>query len=309
MLALRRHVGSNVETGEGLIMESETANAPQLDDESRSAIKEYWSFYEPHAAAINEELLVVCEKIPSFGPVIRAMTPAQAAQQNERGMALQRAAILDAKWAPYLADLRQQGMQYASMGISFASWFEIITAYREAVAKRLVPIARESMQRATTIAKGMNRMLDIAMAEIGEAYVAAKESIIHRQQEAIRELSTPVLPIRERLLLLPIIGVIDSRRGQEITQSLLHSIRTHRAKVVVMDVTGVATIDSSTANHLLKTVSAAALMGADVIVTGLSSDVAQSLTALGIDLSKFNAVGDLQGGLEEAERVVGSFRH
>ena len=72
-----------------------------------------------------------------------------------------------------------------------------------------------------------------------------------------------------------------------------------------MDVTGVATMDSKVANHLLQTVSAARLMGATVIVTGLSSDVAQSLVGLGIDVGKFNTVGDLQGGLVEAEHLLG----
>ncbi|HEY8075568.1 MAG TPA: protoglobin domain-containing protein [Labilithrix sp.] len=132
-----------------------------------------------------------------------------------------------------------------------------------------------------------------------------RERVIRQQQEAIRELSTPVLQIRDRLLLLPIIGVIDTLRARLITESLLRAIRTNRARMVVMDVTGVATIDSKVANHLLQTVSAARLMGANVIVTGLSSDVAQSLVGLGIELAKLDTMGDLQGGLEEAERMLG----
>jgi rsbT co-antagonist protein RsbR len=132
-----------------------------------------------------------------------------------------------------------------------------------------------------------------------------RERVIRQQQEAIRELSTPVLQIRDRLLLLPIIGMIDTLRARLITESLLRAVRASRARVVVMDVTGVATIDSKVANHLLQTVSAARLMGATVIVTGLSSDVAQSLVALGIDVAKFNTVGDLQGGLVEAEHLLG----
>jgi rsbT co-antagonist protein RsbR len=135
--------------------------------------------------------------------------------------------------------------------------------------------------------------------------VFERERTIRQQQEAIRELSTPVLQIRDRLLLLPIVGVIDTHRARLITESLLHSIRANRAKVVVIDVTGVLTIDSRVANHLLQTVSAARLMGARVIVTGLSSEVAQSLVALGIQLSTLNTVGDLQGGLEEGERILG----
>lgn len=145
--------------------------------------------------------------------------------------------------------------------------------------------------------------LDIGLAF--DTYIFARESTMRKQQDAIRELSTPVLPIRDRLLLIPIIGLIDSQRAQLITESLLRSIRANRAKVVVMDVTGVATIDSKVADHLLQTVTAARLMGATVIVTGLSSDVAQSLATLGIDLGKLYTVGDLQGGIEEAERLLG----
>jgi rsbT co-antagonist protein RsbR len=148
----------------------------------------------------------------------------------------------------------------------------------------------------------------VAFFDIGlviDVLVFERERVIRQQQEAIRELSTPVLQIRERLLLLPIIGVIDTHRAQLITESLLRSIRANRAKVVVMDVTGVATIDSRVANHLLQTVAAARLMGALVIVTGLSSEVAQSLVALGIDLASVNTVGDLQGGVEDAERLLG----
>src|SRR2546423_3396758 len=148
----------------------------------------------------------------------------------------------------------------------------------------------------------------IAFFDIGlivDILVFERERVIRQQQEAIRELSTPVLQIRERLLLLPIIGVIDSQRARLITDSLLRSIRTNRAKVVVMDVTGVATIDSKVANHLIQTVTAARLMGAQVIVTGLSSEVAQSLVVLGVDLAKLNTAGDLQGGIEEAERLLG----
>jgi rsbT co-antagonist protein RsbR len=148
----------------------------------------------------------------------------------------------------------------------------------------------------------------VAFFDIGiivDVIVFDRERVIRQQQDAIRELSTPVLQIRDRLLLLPIIGVVDTHRARLVTESLLRSIRSSRAKVVVMDVTGVATIDSKVANHLIQTVTAAKLMGASVIVTGLSAEVAQSLVALGIDLTKLNTIGDLQGGMEEAERFLG----
>jgi len=140
---------------------------------------------------------------------------------------------------------------------------------------------------------------------VAVSFVQERERVIRQQQEAIRELSTPVLQVREQLLILPIIGVLDSQRARQVTEQLLRAIRANRAKVVVIDITGVPTIDSTVANHLVQTVDASGLMGASVIITGLSSDIALTLVTIGLDLSKMNAVGDLQGGIEEAERLLG----
>ena len=116
---------------------------------------------------------------------------------------------------------------------------------------------------------------------------------------------TPVLQVRERLLILPIIGVIDPQRARQLTEQLLRGIRTNRAKVVVIDITGVAAMDATVANHLVQTVEASRLLGASSIVTGLSPEIAQTLVNIGVDLGKMNTVGDLQGGIEQAERLLG----
>jgi rsbT co-antagonist protein RsbR len=140
---------------------------------------------------------------------------------------------------------------------------------------------------------------------VGVSFVAERERVIREQQAAIRELSTPVLQVRGRLLILPIIGVLDSQRARQLTEQLLGAIQTNRAKVVVIDITGVASIDETVANHLVQTVEASRLMGASAILTGLSSEIAQTLVDLGVDLGSMRTVGDLQGGLEEAERLLG----
>jgi len=140
---------------------------------------------------------------------------------------------------------------------------------------------------------------------VAVSFVQERERVIRAQQEAIRELSTPVLPVRERLLILPVIGTVDPLRARQLTEQLLRGIRTNRARVVVMDITGVPAMDATVANHLVLTVEAARLLGATVIVTGLSPELAQTLVNIGVDLSKMNTVGDLQGGIEEAERLLG----
>ena len=140
---------------------------------------------------------------------------------------------------------------------------------------------------------------------VAVSFVEERERVIRQQQEAIRELSTPVLPVRERLLILPIIGVLDSERARQLTEQLLAGVRKHRARVVVIDITGAPDVDETVANHLVQTVDASRLMGASVIITGLSPKIAQTLVTIGVDLSKMDTMGDLQGGLEKAERMLG----
>ena len=181
----------------------------------------------------------------------------------------------------------------------------IVLLLRDVLARSLFATYHEDFNK-------LNRKLDAyepaanrIAATVAVGFVQERERIIREQQEAIRELSTPVLQVRERLLILPIIGVIDPQRARQLTEQLLRGIRTNRAKVVVLDITGVPYIDSPVANHLVQTVEAARLLGAIVIVTGLSPEIAQTLVNIGVDLGKMNTVGDLQGGIEEAERLLG----
>ncbi|HYV85593.1 MAG TPA: STAS domain-containing protein [Patescibacteria group bacterium] len=208
--------------------------------------------------------------------------------------------------------------------------FEALQAYARNLSERIIPrgvqtdevvgivlllrdvLARSLFARYHADFEKLNRILDayepaanrIAIT-VAVGFVQERERTIREQQEAIRELSTPVLQVRERLLILPIIGVIDPQRARQLTEQLLRGIRTNRARVVVIDITGVAAMDSNVANHLVLTVEASRLLGATVIVTGLSPEIAQTLVNIGVDLTKMNTVGDLQGGIEEAERLLG----
>jgi rsbT co-antagonist protein RsbR len=207
---------------------------------------------------------------------------------------------------------------------------EALQAYARDLSERIIPrgveteevlgivlllrdvLARSLFQKYQGDFELLNRVLDAyepaanrIANTVGVSFVQERERVIRQQQEAIRELSTPVLQVRERLVILPIIGVLDSQRARQLTEQLLRGIRTHRAKVVVIDITGVPEIDSTVANHLVQTVEASRLMGASVVITGLSPDIALTLVEIGVDLSKMNAVGDLQGGIEHAERLLG----
>jgi rsbT co-antagonist protein RsbR len=206
---------------------------------------------------------------------------------------------------------------------------ETLQAYARDLSERIIPrgvethevlgivlLLRDVLARSLFVnyqhdADLLNRILDsyepaanrIAVT-VGVSFVEERERVIREQQDAIRELSTPVLQVRDRLLILPIIGMLDAQRARQLTEQLLGAIQSNRARVVVIDVTGVAAIDRGVANHLVQTVEAARLMGASTIITGLSSKTAQTLVDLGVDLAMMKTVGDLQGGLEEAERFL-----
>jgi rsbT co-antagonist protein RsbR len=206
---------------------------------------------------------------------------------------------------------------------------EALEAYAKNLSERIIPrgvethevlgvvlllrdvLARSLFEKYQQDSGLLNRVLDVyepaanrIAVTVGVSFVQERERVIRQQQSAIRELSTPVLKVREQLLILPIIGALDTARARQLTEQLLKGIRDNRAKVVVIDITGVPSIDMTVANHLVQAVRASGLMGARVIITGLSADIAQTLVGLGVDLSMMQSVGDLQGGIEEAERQL-----
>ncbi|NLF11397.1 MAG: GAF domain-containing protein [Anaerolineaceae bacterium] len=132
-----------------------------------------------------------------------------------------------------------------------------------------------------------------------------QQEILEAQQRAIQELSTPVIPIMDRILVMPLIGSIDSLRAKDIMRVLLAGISRHRARVVILDITGVPLVDSGVANHLNKTIQAARLKGARTIITGVSDAVAETVVDLGIDWSGIETLSDLQTGLIAALQGLG----
>ena len=181
----------------------------------------------------------------------------------------------------------------------------IVLLLRDVLARALFVKYQEDADLLSRILDAYEPAANRIAVTVGVSFVQERERVIREQQEAIRELSTPVLQVRDRLLILPIIGGLDTARARQLTEQLLGAIQSNRARVVVIDITGVATIDLNVANHLVQTVEAARLMGASAIITGLSSKIAQTLVDLGVDLSMMKTVGDLQGGLEEADRLIG----
>jgi rsbT co-antagonist protein RsbR len=249
--------------------------------------------------------MAAAEADPALKTILAQMAPGQMeAEQIKSRRQLQQAMQLG-DWQPVLDDVRLQGGHYAQMGLPFSSWFVVVTAVQKAILEHLFKAYGKEPTRIQAIVLAMNKWLfDVTLARIGEQYLDTREHLIKQQEEAIKELSTPVLPLRAGLLLLPVIGVIDSERARQLTEQLLEGIRTHRAKAVVIDLTGVPAVDSAVANHLLQTVRAAKLLGANAVITGISTENAQTLTRIGVDLSGLVTTSDLQSGVDEAEWLL-----
>jgi rsbT co-antagonist protein RsbR len=151
----------------------------------------------------------------------------------------------------------------------------------------------EALWAATTVVDGLG-LLTV------EAYQRTREEIIRRQQEELLELSTPVVKVWDGAVALPLIGALDSARTQVVMESLLERILETDSTIAIIDITGVPTVDTLVAQHLLKTVSAARLMGADCIISGIRPQIAQTIVQLGLDLTSVTTKATMADALAEA---------
>jgi rsbT co-antagonist protein RsbR len=138
--------------------------------------------------------------------------------------------------------------------------------------------------RATDTLWAVTTLLDRLALYTTEAYQRSREEVIHRQQQELMELSTPVVKLWDGILAVPLIGTLDSARTQVVMESLLQRIVDTEASIAIIDITGVPTVDTLVAQHLLKTVAAARLMGADCIISGIRPQIAQTIVHLGVEL-------------------------
>lgn len=275
-----------------------TAPVPPGDD-MRAAMARVFDIYD---AGFDEMQVVLRERLathPAFGPLIRD-TP-QDPELDRANQERLRKAMVDWEWEAYWQNTREQAAGYATAEIPLASWVELVNLFRGDIIERVFAAAGPDVLENI---HAVNRWLDDVVAAFAQAFVSANEGVIANQQQAIRQLSTPVLQLRSGLLILPIVGALDRERLDQMRALLLAAVRERRARAVVLDVTGVPDIDSVAANALIGSVTSARMMGAEVIVSGLSAEISQTLVTVGIDLSRVVSAGDLQAGIELAERSL-----
>ncbi|HEY0682545.1 MAG TPA: STAS domain-containing protein [Steroidobacter sp.] len=191
----------------------------------------------------------------------------------------------NAQWAEIREFLGELSRSRATQGFSPSQVATFVFSLKQPIFSRLrASLLKEPEALVDTLWEATT-LLDALGLYTTEVYQQARESVIARQQEELIELSTPVVELWPGILALPLIGTLDSERTQVVMETLLQRLVATGSSIAVIDITGVPTVDTLVAQHLLKTVSAAQLMGADCIISGIRPQIAQTIVHLGIDLS------------------------
>ncbi len=201
--------------------------------------------------------------------------------------------------------LNQFGELWAVKGLAANEASSFILALKNTLCEQLTNMLDNKHQALATEMNFVNLFFDRILVMCHEAFSESKSKLIKQQSMALLELSSPVVKLWEQLLLVPLIGVIDTSRAKQITESLLTTIADKQALIAIMDLTGVPVFDTAVAGHLMKTVKAASMLGCKVIMTGISPEGALVLTKLGMDFSEVTTRGNLYLGVQEGLKRLG----
>ena len=209
-----------------------------------------------------------------------------------------------AEWQPVRHFLEELSRSRAAQGFTADETATFIFSFKQALFAR---VRRQVTDPAAAAADTLvaSDLLDRLGLHTVRAFQTAREGVIKRQQEELLELSTPVVKLWEGVLALPLIGTLDSARTQVVMESLLQRIVDTGAAIAIIDITGVPTVDTLVAQHLLKTVTAIRLMGADSIISGVRPQIAQTIVHLGVDLQGVTTKANLSDALAVALRRTG----
>ncbi|GDX79481.1 hypothetical protein LBMAG42_12920 [Deltaproteobacteria bacterium] len=203
----------------------------------------------------------------------------------------------------YVEDRLRVGFIHERVGLPLKWYLGAYNRYLELTGKAL----REELgPEATTAAQlSLQKLVFFDTALAVDTYVAAQIDTVARHRAAVEELSTPVIRVFDRVLLLPLVGTIDSARAQSIMETVLRRVSDQEAKVMIIDIAGVAVVDTQVADHLLRATAAVRLLGAATILTGISPQVARTVVELGVDISSMHTRSRLADGIELALSLVG----
>jgi rsbT co-antagonist protein RsbR len=204
----------------------------------------------------------------------------------------------------YVEDRLRVGTAHDRIGLSPKFYLGAYRKYMQLIYDRLL----EDLKEPTKVRDAFESIKKLVYFDASlavDSYIAAKVDALERHQAAIRELSTPVIRVHSRVLLLPLIGAIDSHRADQIMDSVLLKVAEAQARCIIIDIAGVPIVDTKVADSLVKTTAAVRLLGAEVILTGITAQVARTIVQLGVDISTMHTLSRLSEGIELALTLVG----
>jgi rsbT co-antagonist protein RsbR len=205
------------------------------------------------------------------------------------------------EWAPVRAHLGELSRRRASQGYTPTETAMFVFSLKQALFARIEAAGAEGRDAVW----GVSALLDRLGLWTFEEYQRGGEEIVRRQQQEMIELSTPVVKLWDGILAVPLIGTLDSERTQVVMETLLQEIVDTNSSMAIIDITGVPTVDTLVAQHLLKTVAAARLMGADCIISGIRPQIAQTIVHLGLTLSEVTTKASMADAFAEALERLG----
>jgi len=211
----------------------------------------------------------------------------------------------DNQWDDLRAVLADVSRERVNRGVTPTEMATFILALKTPLFKRLESLLDVDQGVLIRDVMLVTRLVDAFAIYTNEIFIVEREQIIDRQRQEMLELSTPVVELWDRVLTLPLIGTLDSARAQEVMENLLQTILERQAEVVIMDITGVGTVDTQVAQHLLRAAAAVRLMGAECIISGISPMIAQTIVQLGIDVGTVSTRSSIRTALSDALLTVG----
>jgi len=209
------------------------------------------------------------------------------------------------EWEPVRRMLAELSRARALQGFSPTETATFILSFKQPLFVRLREMFRDDVSGLTDATWRASLLLDRLGLFTTESFLASREDVIRRQQQELLELSTPVVKVWDGVVAVPLIGTLDSARTQIVMENLLEQIVRSSASVAIIDITGVPTVDTLVAQHLIKTVAAARLMGAECIISGIRPQIAQTIVHLGITLEDVSTKATLADAISLALRQTG----
>ena len=262
----------------------------------QDAILKDWTAYQLSALTLRRDLMKETELREASRRFLELFTEAFSVTADSSSPS----------WKPVKDNLAEISKSRAVQGFSPSETATFVFSLKQPLFDLAQQRAGNDGKRLAEILWDLTMLLDKLGLHTTEVYQESREAVIHRQQKELMELSTPVVQLWDEVLALPLIGTLDSERTQVVMENLLQRVVETGSRLAIIDITGVPTVDTLVAQHLMKTVAATRLMGADCIISGIRPQIAQTIVHLGVNLNDIITKATLADAFQVALQRLGA---